>query len=124
MAIAENTKSQYKTAVRHIDICATTLNTDMRLPFTISKTLNYVGYLLEDRKCSSKTVAQYLAGVRMFHLCNGMDVASLRPPIVSLILKGREHLENINDTLSGKPKGVPVTFKVMKYLKRAISEGN
>ena len=88
MAIAENTKSQYRTAIRHIQRIESELNVDMSLPFDIRKTLNYVGYLLEDRKCSSKTVAQYLCGVRMLHLCKGMDVGSLRPPIINMILKG------------------------------------
>ena len=56
MALAENTKSQYRTAVKHIERIQTDLNIDMSLPFTIGKTLNYVGYLLDDRNCSSKTV--------------------------------------------------------------------
>ena len=60
----------------------------------------------------------------MYHLFQGMDVASLRPPIINLILKGREHWENVQKTLSKKPKRVPVTIKVMKYLKRVISESN
>ena len=76
----------------------------MSLPFTIGKTLTYVGYLLGDRKCSSKTVVQYLSGVRMFHLCKGMDVGSLRPPMVNLILKGREHWESIQETFENKPR--------------------
>ena len=124
MALAENTKSQYRTAVNHIERIENQLGIDMSLPFTVGKTLNYVGYLLEDRNCSSKTVAQYLSGVRMLHLCHGMDVASLRPPVVNLILRGREHWENIQSTLLSKPKRVPVTIKVMKFLKRSITESN
>ena len=93
----------------------------MSLPFTLDKTLNYVGYLMGDRGCSSKTVAQYLSGVRMLHLCRGLDVSSLRPPIVNLILKGREHWDNVQKTLSCKPSRVPVTISVLKYLKRIIN---
>ena len=95
MALAENTKSQYGTAIKHIERIQSELQIDMSVPFTIGKTLTYVGYLLDDRKCSSKTVVQYLSGVRMFHLCKGMDVGSLRPPMVNLILMGREHWESI-----------------------------
>ena len=122
MALAENTKSPYRTAIKHIEKIQVELNIDMSLPFTTGKTLNYVGYLLDDRNCSSKTVAQYLSGVRMLHLCNGMDVAALRPPMINLILKGREHWENVRDTLNKKPKRVPVMISVMKYLKRVILE--
>ena len=60
----------------------------------------------------------------MLHLCKGFDVDSLRPPIVDLILKGREHWDNVQKTLNNKPRRVPVTVKVLKFLKRSISETN
>ena len=122
MAITENTKSQYRTAIKHIERIESKMNIDMSLPFDIGKNLNYVGFLLDDRQCSSKTVAQYLSGIRMLHLCKGMDVSSLRPPIIDLILKGREHWDNVNKTLLGKPKRIPVTVKVLKFIKRALLE--
>ena len=124
MALTKNTKSQYKTAIRHIERIDSELKLDMSLPFTVGKTLNYVGYLFENRGCSAKTVAQYLSGIRMLHLCKGFDVDSLRPPIVDLILKGREHWDNVQKTLNNKPRRVPVTVKVLKFLKRSISETN
>lgn len=122
LAISENSKAQYKTAVKHIERISQTLQIDMSLPFDITKTLNYVAYLLEDRGVSSKTVSQYLSAVRMYHLCQGMDPTSLRPPIISLILKGREHWENVQKTLQQKPQRVAVTLKVLKFLKRKILE--
>ena len=124
MALAEETKAQYRTAIRHIERAAQILNTDMSLPFNITKTLNYVGYLLEDRKVSSKTVSQYLSAVRMLHLCQGFETEFLRPQIVSLILKGREHYENAIDTIHKKPKRVAVTINVLKFMKRKLSESN
>ena len=124
MALAKNTKSQYNTAIRHIERIEKELKIYMSLPFTTGKTLNYVGYLIEDRGCSSKTVGQYLSGIRMLHLCKGFDAASLRPPIINLILKGREHWDNVQKTLKNKPKRVPVTIKVLKFIKRKISESD
>ena len=124
LSLANNTKSQYKTAIRHIERIEADLKIDMSLPFTIGKTLNYVGYLLEERGCGHNTIAQYLSGVRMLHLCKGMDIAALRPPIVSLILKGREHWDNVQKTLNQKPERVPVTIKVLKFIKRAINIEN
>ena len=59
MALTENTKSQYRTAVKHIERIEQELGLNMSLPFTIGKTLNYVGFLLEERKCSGKTVSKY-----------------------------------------------------------------
>ena len=79
---------------------------------------------MEERGCSSNTIAQYLSGVRMVHLCKGLPIDSLKPPIVNMILKGRSHWGEVEKTLQNKPKRVPVTIKVLKYLKRLISEKN
>ena len=122
MALADETKSQYKTAVNHIARVAKALNTDMSLPFDIKKTLNYVGFLITERNCSSKTISQYLSALRMYHLCQGEDPSCLRPTIVTLILKGREHWKNVQDTLEQKPVRVAVTLSVLKFLKRSIKE--
>ena len=124
LALADNSKSQYKTAIKHIARAEEATGTDMSLPFDITKTLNYVGYLLGERNCQSKTVGQYLSAVRMLHLCKGMDTSCLRPPIVSLMLKGREHWDNVKKTLQKKPARVAATLKVMKYLKRRILESD
>ena len=120
LALTETSKSQYKTAAKHIKRCETYLNVDMSLPFTIQKTLNYVGFLLSVRKVSAGTVNQYLSGVRMLHLCQMMDPSCLRPGIIDLILKGQEHWENIQATLNMKPKRVAVTLGVMKYIKKKL----
>ena len=122
MAVTENTKAQYKTAVKHIQRVAMELNVDMSLPFDLTKTLNYVGFLLYTREVSAKTVNQYLSGVRYLHLCRRHDPSCLRPPIVSMILKGREHWENVKDTLESKPQRVAVTLRILRYLKRVIRE--
>ena len=118
LGLAENSKSNYRTAARHIKRCEEFTGMDMSLPFTIEKTLNYVGYLLSERGVSHGTVDQYLSGVRMLHLCQNLDISSLRPPIVALILKGRQHWENIQNTINKKPKRVAVTLSIMKFLKR------
>ena len=39
MALAENTKSQYGTAIKHIERIQSELQIDISLPFTIGKTL-------------------------------------------------------------------------------------
>ena len=122
LALSENSKSQYKTAARHIQGCEDYLNEDMSLPFTIGKTLKYVGYLFTVRGVKASTVNQYLSAIRMLHLCQNHDPQCLRPQIVSLILKGREHWENIQNTLENKPHRVAVTTDVMKYIKRRLSE--
>ena len=44
--------------------------------------------------------------------------------MVNLILKGREHWESIQETFENKPRRVPVTISVMKYLKRVLTVTN
>ena len=85
MAIAENTKSQYKTAWNHVVRCSKFTETMMEIPFTLTMTLSYVGYLMEVREVSASTINQYLAALRYIHLVNGADPSCLRPGIVGLI---------------------------------------
>ena len=40
LALTDNTKSQYKTAIKHIERIEKELGIDMSLPFTIDKTLS------------------------------------------------------------------------------------
>ena len=107
LSIAERTKSQYLTASKHITRCEEFTGQDMKFPFDTNKTLNYVGFLMEVRKVQAKTISQYLSAVRYLHLVEGEDPSSLRPPIVALILRGKEHWEEVENKLSNKPKEWP-----------------
>ena len=124
MGISKATKEQYRTAIKHIGRAEEQLGLEFNLPWNVAETLNYVGFLLEIRKCSSKTIGCYLSGIRMFHLVNGFDPASLRPNIVNLVLRGREHFEEAKATLERKPKRVAVTVQVLKLLLRRIRESD
>ena len=124
MGTSKATKDQYRTAIRHAERVQQELGVGMELPWDVTKTLNYVGFLLEIRKCSAKTVGCYLSGIRMWHLCNGIDQACLRPDIVNLVLKGREHFEEARKTLERKPKRVAMTVPMMKLLLRKIRESD
>ena len=122
MGVSKATKDQYRTAVRHIGRAEKELGLELNLPWNVGQTLNYVGFLLEIRNCSSKTIGCYLSAIRMLHLCNGFDPETLRPNIVNLVLKGKEHYEEARATLERKPKRVAVTVQVMKLLLRKIKE--
>ena len=122
MALTNETKAQYNTALNHIARVEEYTGSEMSLPFDVTKTLNYVGYLLEVRGCTAKTVSSYLSALRMLHLCQGMDPSCLRPTIVTLILRGQEHFDEVRKTLEQKPKRIAVTVAVMKLLKRMIAE--
>ena len=58
----------------------------------------------------------------MAHLELLLDCPCLRPPIVQLLLKGKEHWESVTKTLSGKPKRGPMTIDLMLLMKRKLHE--
>ena len=124
MGTSKATKDQYMTAVKHIGRAEKELGIELNLPWNVGQTLNYVGFLLEKRNCSSKTVGSYLSGIRMLHLCNGQDPKCLRPDMVNLVLKGQEHYEEARATLEQKPKRVAVTVQVLKLILRKIKEAS
>ena len=102
LAITENTKCQYQTALNHVNRCHEFTRDDMSFPFDIKKTLTYVGFLMEIRRVSSNTISQNMSALRYIHLVQGQDPSCLRPDIVILILRGREHWEQIEENISKK----------------------
>ena len=120
LAISENTKSQYRTAMNHVQRCCEFTGKDMKIPFDITSTLNYIGFLQEVRKVSSNTVSQYLSALRYIHLVQGQDPSCLRPDIVCLILRGREHWEQVEKTLANKVRRVAITVPLMKHIKKSL----
>ena len=89
----------------------------MQLPFDLEKTLNFIGYLLKDRNCSSKTNDSYLSAVRMAHLTQGIDCPHLRKPIVDLIIKGQAHHESLKPIIERKTSRLPVTIPMFQVAK-------
>ena len=73
MALAQNTKSNYKTVKNNIMKCETAMNCVLDIPWDTSKTLKFIAYLLYTREVSTKPVGCQLSGVRMAHMERGID---------------------------------------------------
>ena len=86
-----NTWKQYQTVFNHISKCEASLGISMQLPWDLDKLLNFVGYLIKVRECSSNTINSYISAIRMLHLTKGLDCPHLRKPIIDLILKDQSH---------------------------------
>ena len=71
--------------------------------------LAFVGWLITVRKVSASTISQYLSGLRITHLKNGVLPPCLRPDVVQSILKGLEH----EATKNSIPR-LPVTIPIMR----------
>ena len=124
MALTQNTKSNYQTVKNNIQRCSDLMGKDLSFPWDTSKTLCFVGYLLHTRKVKAKTVNCQLSGVRMAHIEEGLDCPSLRPPIVALLLRGKEHWENAINKLEERKTRAPVTIAMMKLIKRELCKSD
>ena len=120
LGLAKSTHKVYQTAANHVRNCELENNINLELPFNTQKLLIYLNYLMHDKNLSAKTCDKYLSGIRMMHLRNGYDVPVLRPAIISLLLKGRENFEDIQNKLNKKEKRTSVTLMEIKLLKRRI----
>ena len=122
MALADNTKSNYNTVKNTIVLCEIAMEVDLTFPWDTSKVLNCLAYLLYCRKVSSKTANCQLSGVRMAHLEMLLECHCLQPPIVKMLLKGKEHWDSVSKIISGKPKRGPMTIDLMLVVKRRLFE--
>ena len=122
--LAQNTWKQYRCVFNHIKRCERFLGKSMELPFDLEKTLNFVGYLIQERDCSAKTIHSYLSAVRMAHLTQGHDCPHLRKPIIDLIIKGQAHHESLKENMKRKSSRLPVTVPVLKYIKHKLKKIN
>ena len=55
----------------------------------------FVGWLMTVRKISSNSISQYLSGLRIVHLKNGVLPGNLRPDLINAILRGHSRMETV-----------------------------
>ena len=78
--------------------------------------LAFIGWLITVRKVSGKTISQYLSGLRVIHLKNGVLPPCLCLNVVKSILKGLEH----EATKKSIPT-LPVTIPIMRLIKKKLT---
>ena len=76
--------------------------------------------MIEEWKIKASSIEKYLSGLRMIHIAQGLDIPSLREPIVKLILTGKKNWDNVREKLNDKNKRDPVTLEMMKYFKKKL----
>ena len=124
--LSKSSWSSYQTVENHLERCESATGKNMSLPFTLGKTLTFVGWLIEERQVKSKTIEKYLSGLRMVHMTQGVDIPCLREPMVKLILSGKHNWDNMKERLDEKKndvnkKTVKKTQKKERISKRAIN---
>lgn len=115
--LAKSTWSTYNTAERMLAMCSKQRSTDMALPLSEEKLLEFIGWLIEVRKLKSGTINSYISGMRQLHLLRGMEPPTLRTNLVKFLLRGKKHMDDIKDRQSNSVKRLPMTMTMMRLLK-------
>jgi hypothetical protein len=71
--LAKSTWSIYGTAERLLAMCGKHTNRKMDFPLTEADILEFIGWLMYERKVKAGTISSYLSGVRQLHILKGMD---------------------------------------------------
>lgn len=92
----------------------------MRFPMTNRMILGYVGWLISERRVAANSISQYLSGLRVAHLKNGVLPPNLRPDIITAIIKGRQNEASHKTQI---PR-MAMTIPVMKLLHFLLKQSN
>ena len=117
-SLALTTWSSYNTAGNHVKRCELETGVEMSFPMDDRMVLTFVGWLIVSRNVSSASINQYISGLRVAHLKQGVMPRNLRPAIVAAILKGKENEENMSGS---KIPRLAMTIPVMKLLKALLA---
>jgi hypothetical protein len=118
--LAKSTWSTYKTAERQLLQCQKETKAKMELPLSQSKILIFIDWLIRYRQVKSTTINSYLAGIRQLHIMKDIEPPNIRSAAVRMVLKGKKHIDGIQDRELTKPRRLPMTINLMKLLKAKI----
>lgn len=93
----------------------------MSLPLDDQKILWYISNLGSQREIESKTIANYITGLRMLHLSLGIHIPSLKTPIVALALKGTKRKQELLKEFQSKPRRRAITLPLLEFLSNQIA---
>jgi hypothetical protein len=122
--LARSTWSTYGTAQRMLAKCAKETGKKLEPPLSQSDLLEYIGWLMGERKVKASTINSYLSGIRQLHILKGMEPPNIRTGIVRLLLQGKRNMDNIADRKEEKVKRLPITMNVMRLLKEEVRRWN
>mgnify|MGYP003891633467 CR=1 FL=1 len=117
-SLTKQTWSVYRTAQKMLHKCCTETNSSFSLPLSSTDILTFTAWLL-NRGVKASTISSYLSGLRQVHLSNGIDIPIIRSDLISLILRGQSHLDNLSP--KSKQTRLPVSPTILRVLKLEIS---
>ena len=119
-SLARSTWSTYKSSERLLLMCQSECKKKFDWPVTVENVLIFVHWLVFVRGVKGSTVSSYLSGLRQLHILKGMDAPNLRPDIVKMVIKGKEHQDRAERREGTRDTRLPMTVELMKALKEKI----
>ena len=113
-SLSQNTWKQYTSVRKHLERCQKFTNIRFSFPFTQDQVLLLISYLFTERNLKSVSVSKILSGLRTIHLVEGHPVPSLRPAVVTMVLRGKSNWDE--EEARSLPQRLPVTLKMLKLL--------
>jgi hypothetical protein len=118
--LAKSTWSTYETAQRMLAKCAREKKKKFDLPLDQDSLIEFIWWLLSDRKVKASTVNSYLSGLRQLHILRGMEPPVIRTSLIKFVLQGRENMDNMELRAGKQVKRLPITMNVMRLLKEEV----
>jgi hypothetical protein len=118
-SIAKKTWDTYFTAERMLAKFHKEKKKPLELPVSQNTVLEFVHWLIFDRKLTAASVSGYLAGVKKLHVVKGLPEPVLRSNLIKMVLEGKKNMEAANGE-KGDMRRQAVTPAVMKLLKLRI----
>jgi hypothetical protein len=115
--LARSTWSTYSTAERMLAMCAKHRKQCMELPLSQDSLLEFIGWLISERKVKAGTINSYLSGIRQMHILKGMEPPIIRTNLVKFLLQGKKNLDNVLARTEDPIKRLPMTMNMMRLLK-------
>ena len=122
MAIAEETKKKYKTALNNVQRCESETNENLNFPWEQREILLFTGWCIK-RNLKAQSIKSYLSGISKLHLALGLEQLDTSSPLMREIFNGQD-----NKFAQGKSKlknkRLPCTQKLLRLLKTEIRMSN
>ena len=117
--LSRGTWASYSSAFKALQKFAAEKNETLSFPLSQKQILAFIAFLA-NRNLSAKTINVYLAGIRQYHLVAGVELPTIRSPIVNLIIEGKKHQDILHKKTQGDKSRLPMTPTMMLLLKEEL----
>ena len=123
MAIAEETKKKYRTALNNVQRCETDTGESLNFPWGQRNTLLFTGWCIK-RGLKTQSIKSYLSGVSKLHLALGFEQLDTSSPLLREIFCGHDNKFAQGKAKKKKNVRLPCTPKLLRLLKTEIRVSN